>query len=65
MRDEGAGVLLISADLNEVLELSDSIIVMYGGEIAAYFPDSSDVTEEQLGLYMLGIEKMSAEEISF
>ena len=65
MRDEGAGVLLISADLNEVLELSDSIIVMYGGEIAAFFPDSSDVTEEQLGLYMLGIEKMSAEEISF
>lgn len=65
MRDEGAGVLLVSADLNEVLELSDSIIVMYGGEIAAYFPDSSHVTEEQLGLYMLGIEKMSPAEISF
>lgn len=65
MRDAGAGVLLVSADLNEVLELSDSIVVMYGGEIAAYFPDSTNVTEEQLGLYMLGIRKMSAEEISF
>lgn len=65
MRDAGAGVLLVSADLNEVLELSDSIIVMYNGEIAAYFPDSSDVTEEQLGLYMLGIQKMTAAEIAF
>ena len=63
MRDEGAGVLLISADLNEVLELSDSIIVMYGGEIVAYFPDSASVTEEELGLYMLGVKKMTPEEI--
>lgn len=56
-RDEGKGILLISADLNEVLELSDSVLVMCDGEVAAYFEDSRDVSEEELGLYMLGLKK--------
>lgn len=63
LRDQGSAVLLISADLNEVMELSDSLIVMCEGEIAAYFADSSAVTEVELGEYMLGLKKMSAEEI--
>lgn len=63
MRDGGAGVLLISADLNEVMELSDKLIVMYNGEIVAFFPDSSLVTEEELGTYMLGLNRQSDEEI--
>lgn len=63
LRDQGSAVLLISADLNEVMELSDSLIVMCEGEIAAYYEDSSDVTEEELGEYMLGLKKMSAEQI--
>lgn len=63
LRDEGTAVLLISADLNEVMELSDSLVVMYGGEIVAYFKDSSNITEEELGLYMLGLKKQSADEI--
>ena len=54
---EGRVVLLISADLNEVLELSDSLIVMYDGKIAAYFEDASTVDEYELGKYMLGIKK--------
>ena len=54
---EGRAVLLISADLNEVLELSDSLIVMYDGKIAAYFEDASTVDEYELGKYMLGIKK--------
>lgn len=62
LRDEGAGILLISADLNEVMELSDSLLVMYGGEVVAYFDDSSMVTEEELGKYMLGLKKQSPEE---
>jgi len=62
LRDEGAGILLISADLNEVMELSDSLLVMYGGEVVAYFDDSSMVTEEELGQYMLGLKKQSPEE---
>lgn len=62
LRDQGTAVVLISADLNEVMELSDSLIVMCDGKITAYFPDSSRVTEEELGEYMLGIKKMSPEE---
>jgi len=64
LRDAGAAVLLVSADLNEVMELSDSLIVMYGGKIRAYVPDAKAVTEEELGLYMLGLRNQSPEEIA-
>ncbi|MDN6699318.1 MAG: ATP-binding cassette domain-containing protein, partial [Staphylococcus equorum] len=63
LRDQGAGILLSSADLNEVLELSDSLIVMYDGEITGYFEDSTMLEEEELGLYMLGIKRMEKEVI--
>ncbi len=63
LRDAGTAVLLISADLNEILELSDSLIVMHNGEVAAYLPDSSQVTETELGEYMLGIRRQGDEEI--
>ncbi|MDO5110691.1 MAG: ABC transporter ATP-binding protein [Clostridia bacterium] len=60
---DGAAVLLVSADLNEVMELSDSLIVLYGGKIAAYFDDTSELDDEVMGEYMLGIKHQSAEEI--
>lgn len=63
MRNEGAGILLVSADLNEVLSLSDRLIVMYEGQIVAYFDSLKDVTESQLGLYMLGVERQSEAQI--
>lgn len=63
LRDQGSAIVLISADLNEVMEVSDSLIIMYEGEIVAYFPDSSKVTEQEMGEYMLGIKKMSPEEL--
>jgi len=63
LRDEGKAVLLVSADINEIMELSDSIAVFYEGEISGYFEDASLVTEEELGLYMLGLKKMSAEQL--
>lgn len=63
LRDEGTAVLLVSADLNEVMDISDSLIVMYGGEIVAYFEDASAVDEMELGTYMLGIKRQSEEEI--
>ena len=63
LRDTGSAVLLVSADLNEVLELSDSLIVMYGGEITAYIEDTKSLSEEELGLYMLGINRQKPEEI--
>ena len=63
-RDAGNTVFLISSDLNEILGLSDSLIVLYDGEIAAFFPDASKVSEEELGKFMLGIERQSAGQIS-
>ncbi len=62
LRDQGRSILLISADLNEIFELSDSIMVMCEGEIAGYFRDSKSVSESELGLYMLGLKKQSAQE---
>jgi simple sugar transport system ATP-binding protein len=63
-RDAGNTVFLISSDLNEILGLSDSLIVLYEGEIVAFFPDASKINEEDLGRYMLGIERQSFEQIS-
>ena len=64
LRDElDTGVLLVSADLNEVLTVSDSIVVFYNGQIVAYFPDASKINENILGEYMLGLKKQTPEEI--
>ncbi|MEG1778253.1 MAG: ATP-binding cassette domain-containing protein, partial [Angelakisella sp.] len=60
---DGAAVLLISADLNEIIELSDSLVVFYGGEIVAYFEDTSTLTDIEMGEYMLGLKRQSDEEI--
>lgn len=62
-RKEDVGVLLVSADLNEALETSDSLIVMHNGEIVAYFEDASQVSDFELGEYMLGIKKQTVEEL--
>ena len=61
--DKKTAVLLFSADLTELISVSDSIIVMYEGEIVAYFPDAKMVDEQILGEYMLGLKKQSVEEI--
>ncbi|MBK9600249.1 MAG: ABC transporter ATP-binding protein [Anaerolineales bacterium] len=53
MRDRGVAVLLISAELDEVMALSDRIAVMYRGQIVAVV-DSKKATREQLGLWMAG-----------
>jgi len=52
-RDEGCAVLLVSPELDEVMELSDRIAVMYRGKIQAIV-DSNMVTKEQVGLMMAG-----------
>jgi len=53
MRDSGVAVLLISAELSEIMTLSDRIAVMYGGTIVATF-EGGLATEETLGAYMTG-----------
>ncbi|MBN2472367.1 MAG: ABC transporter ATP-binding protein [Anaerolineae bacterium] len=62
-RTEGLAILLVSADLQEVMKLADRIMVMYNGEIVAMFPNTPDLTEEELGLYMLGVRRQSIEEL--
>ncbi|MGL5694910.1 MAG: ABC transporter ATP-binding protein [Peptostreptococcaceae bacterium] len=59
MREAKKAILLISSDLGEVLSLSDSIIVMHEGQIVGYIDDANSVTEEELGLYMLGVKRDS------
>jgi general nucleoside transport system ATP-binding protein len=51
-RDEGRGILLVSLELEEILSLSDRILVMYEGEIVGEFPPTA--TEEELGIAMTG-----------
>jgi general nucleoside transport system ATP-binding protein len=52
-RDAGKAILLVSADLSEILALSDRIAVMYGGAIAAVL-SRQEANEETLGRYMTG-----------
>ena len=63
MRDAGCAILLVSADLDELFKLSDSVVVMYEGKISAYFPDVKQVTENEMGHYMLGVKRQTDEEI--
>ncbi len=57
-RDRGTAVLVVSAELSEVMALSDRILVMYEGQVTGVF-EAGAVTEEELGLYMLGVKRMS------
>ena len=51
-RGEGRAILLVSLELDEILSLSDRILVLYEGEIVGEFPPT--VSEEELGLAMTG-----------
>lgn len=55
-RDKGAAILLVSLELDEVLSLSDRILVMYEGEIVGE-ADPKNTTPEELGLYMSGAKR--------
>lgn len=54
IRDRGGAVLLVSADLDEVMEMSDRIIVMYGGRNVGEV-SGEEATEKRLGELMFGI----------
>ena len=55
-RDNGAAILLISLELDEVMSLSDRILVMYEGEIVGEL-DPKKTTVQELGLYMAGAKR--------
>ena len=56
-RDAGKAVLLVSLELDEVMSLSDRILVMYEGEIVGEL-DPKTTTVQELGLYMAGAKRM-------
>lgn len=58
-RDQGASVLLISEDLDEVMQLSDRIAVMYEGEVVGCMP-AGGANREQIGLMMAGARQDAA-----
>jgi ABC-type uncharacterized transport system ATPase subunit len=60
MRDRGVAVLLISAELDEIMALSDRIAVMYRGQIVAIV-ETKKTTREQLGLWMAGAHVETAQ----
>jgi ABC-type uncharacterized transport system ATPase subunit len=57
-RDEGRAILLISLELDEILSLSDRILVLYEGEVVSEY--GTDVSEEEIGLAMLGARRKVA-----
>lgn len=59
-RDAGNAVLLVSLELDEVMSLSDRILVMYEGEIVGEL-DPKKTTVEELGLYMAGAKRMEVQ----
>jgi simple sugar transport system ATP-binding protein len=56
-RDRGAGVLLVSSELDEVMALADQVAVMCQGRIVGVVPP--DTSREQIGLLMAGVEQAS------
>jgi len=57
-RDAGSAVLIISSELDEIMALSDRILVMFEGKIAGEFDDTATVTD--IGLAMLGSQEEAA-----
>ncbi|MBR5121665.1 MAG: ABC transporter ATP-binding protein [Oscillospiraceae bacterium] len=62
-RDSGTAVLLVSLELEEVMSLSDRILVMYEGEIVGEL-DPKTTTVQELGLYMAGAKRNSGKEVA-
>jgi simple sugar transport system ATP-binding protein len=62
LREQGIGVLLISSNLDEILALSDTILVMYRGRIVGRRQNRGDLNKEIIGEYMLGLRDDSQDE---
>ena len=62
-RNVGVAILLVSADLSEVMSLSDRLAVIKDGKLTAIFSDARALDEEEIGLYMLGVKHQTEDEI--
>ena len=63
-RDQGRAVLLVSFEIDEVMSISDRILVMYEGQIVGDL-NPKDITYEELGLYMAGSKRDEIEDVHF
>ncbi len=61
-RDAGAGVLLVSSELDEIMELADRILVMFRGELVADLP-AEGASREQIGLLMAGAQNQPKQQV--
>lgn len=64
MRAKGTAVVLISSNIDEILALADTIIVMYRGRIVTKQPVTKQLTREKIGEYMLGLKDDLKGEVS-
>ncbi|MHB8192215.1 MAG: ABC transporter ATP-binding protein [Bellilinea sp.] len=62
-RDDGCAVLLVSTELDEIMQLSDRIAIIFGGKIIKILP-AEGVTKEEIGLLMAGIDSTAQQETS-
>jgi simple sugar transport system ATP-binding protein len=60
-RDHGSAVLLVSAELDEILSLSDRILVMFHGQIIADIP-AAEADRNKIGLLMAGVTQEATHE---
>ena len=56
MRARGVAVVLISSNIDEILSLSDTVLIMYGGRIVGKKTEIRNLTREEVGEYMLGLK---------
>jgi simple sugar transport system ATP-binding protein len=63
MRDRGSAILLVSAELDEVMSLADELYVMYEGQLVARM-DPALVDENEIGLYMAGVGATPSEPLA-
>ena len=64
MRQKNKAMLVVSADLSELIALSDRIIVINEGKVVGVVEDVRNTTEEELGLYMLGLKQDDAQKLA-
>jgi len=56
LKEKGAGILIISSDIEEALMIADRIIIMYTGKVAASM-ENKNITRAYIGKIMLGLNK--------
>jgi len=62
-RDDGCAVLLVSTELDEIMQLSDRIAIIFGGKIIKILP-AEGVSKQEIGLLMAGIDSSTQQETS-